>query len=314
MEAQPVLRSVSARDIRSVMVATDFSEASAKPLWHAVAVAGCHQAKFYLAHVVSSLGLTIAGPDALALTEEAVRREALQLEDELVRTGSLNGLSHQIIIRQGDIWPELQRVIREQEIDVVVIGTHGREGVKKFLLGSVAEQIFRQADCMVLTVGPACYQEPRVGKAASNATLLYPTDFGQASLHALPAAVSCANQFGAKLVLLNILPVMPELGRVNGCAAEVVMKMRENARVTGIRRLAKLVQHVELKVQPEFMAEFGTGAPVSEDILSLSEKLDAGAIIMGLHPRKHVDMASHMPWGTAYEIVCRAGCPVLTVR
>jgi len=316
MEAQPVLRSaaVSARDIRSVLVATDLSAASYKPLRHAVAVARCYQAKFYLAHVVSSLGFTIAGPDALALAEKAVLREASQLEHELVRTGSLNGLPHQVIIRQGETWPELQKVIREQEIDLVVIGTHGREGVEKFLLGSVAEQIFRQADCMVLTVGPACYQEPRVGKADSNATLLYPTDFGQASLHGFAAAVSCADRFGAKLVLLNVLPVVPELEGVNGCTAEAVMKMRENARVASISRLSKLVQHVELKLQPEFVTEFGTGAPVSEDILKTAEKLDTGAIIMGLHPRKHVGMASHMPWATAYEIVCRAGCPVLTVR
>jgi len=316
MEAQPALRSaaVSAQDIRSVMVATDFSEASANALRHAVAVARCYQAKFYLSHVFSSLGFTIAGPDALALAEKAVLREASQLDDELVRSGSLNGLPHQVIIRQGEIWPELQKVIREQEIDLVVIGTHGREGVEKFLLGSVAEQIFRQADCMVLTVGPACYHEPRVGKADSDATLLYPTDFSQDSLHAFPAAVSCANRFGAKLVLLNVLPVMPERERGNGCTAEAVLKMRENARVAGISRLSKLVQHAELKVQPECAAEFGTGAPVSEDILKFSEKLDAGAIIMGLHPRKHVGMASHMPWATAYEIVCRAGCPVLTVR
>jgi nucleotide-binding universal stress UspA family protein len=316
MEGQSYLRSAatSALEIRSVMLATDFSEASDKPSRHALAVARCCGAKFYLAHVVSSWGITMSGPDALALAEEAAVRDASQLLDNLARSESLNGLPREVIVRQGEIWTELQTIIREQKIDLVVIGTHGRQGVGKFLLGSVAEQIFRQADCMVLTVGPVCYQQPRVGNPDSDPTVLFPTDFSHDSLRALPCAVSRANQFGAKLVLLNILPVISEAQAMHGCTAEAFIKIRENARVTSIGRLAKLVQHAQLKIQPEFVAEFGTGVPVSEDILNFSERLDAGAIIMGLHPAKHVGMASHLPWATAYEIVSRAGCPVLTVR
>jgi nucleotide-binding universal stress UspA family protein len=304
----------SALEIRSVMLATDFSGASDQASRHALAVARCYKAKFYLAHVVSSWGITMCGPDALALAEKTVSTEASQLGDTLARKGSLNGLEHEIIIRQGEIWPELETIIREQKIDLVVIGTHGRQGVKKFLLGSVAEQIFRRADCMVLTVGPACYQEPRVGSPASNPTVLFPTDFSDDSLRALPTAVSCANQFRAKLILLSIIALRSELPTMHRCTEDCFMKIRENARVTSINRLAKLIQHAKLVVEPEFVAEFATGAPVSEDILNVSEKLDAGAIVMGLHPRKHVDIASHMPWATACEIVSRAGCPVLTVR
>jgi nucleotide-binding universal stress UspA family protein len=304
----------SGLEIRSMMLATDFSQASDEALRHALAVARCFKAKFFLAHVVSSLGITIAGPEALALAEKAAMRDASQLVDNLVRTESLKGLPLEVIIRQGEIWPQLQTVIREQKVDLVVMGAHGRQGMKKFLLGSVAEQIFRQADCMVLTVGPACYHEPRVGKPDSNATALFPTDFSDDSLRALPTAVSCANQFGARLVLLNIISMESELPAMHRCTEDSFLKIRENARVTRISRLAKLIQHAKLSVQPEFVAEFGTGDPISEDILKFSEKLDPGVIIMGLHPRKHVGLASHIPWATAYEIVSRAGCPVLTVR
>ena len=61
---------------RSILIATDFSEASEKALRYSLALARFYESKFCLAHVVSSLGLTMAGPAAIAACEEAVAREA----------------------------------------------------------------------------------------------------------------------------------------------------------------------------------------------------------------------------------------------
>ncbi len=301
-------------ELRSVLIATDFSQASEKPLRHAVAIARCYGAKFYLAHVVSSLGLTMAGPDAIAAAEEAVSRDAVHLEDDLVRSGALAGLRHQVIVRQGKVWPELEAIIRQEKVDLVIIGTHGRHGVGKLLLGSVAEKIFRQAGCMVLTVGPGSYQDFRVGSPRANRTLLFATDFGEASLHALPRAISSANQFGAKLVLLNVIPALPMPEGMHRCTAGDLMKMRENARMASLRRLEELTQNARLEVRPEFAVEFGVASPVSEKLLKTAEKLRVDVIIMGLHRSTHISTACHLPWATAYEVVCGASCPVLTVR
>jgi nucleotide-binding universal stress UspA family protein len=91
-----------------------------------------------------------------------------------------------------------------------------------------------------------------------------------------------------------------------------VMQMRENARMSGLRRLEELIsQNTKLAVKPEFAVEFGTP---SERILQAAETFKADAIIMGLHRSARIGTASHMPWATAYEVVCGAGCPVLTVR
>jgi nucleotide-binding universal stress UspA family protein len=179
--------------LKSILIATDFSQASEKPLCHALAIARCYGAKVYLAHVVSSLGFTLAGPAAIAAAEEAVCRDAAHLEDDLVRSGALSGLQHQVVIRQGEVWPELEAIIRQEEIDSIVIGTHGRHGMGRLLLGSVAELIFRQADCLVLTVGPGAYAQPRIEIPRANRTFLLATDFGDASIHALPYAISFAN-------------------------------------------------------------------------------------------------------------------------
>src|SRR5215475_6578486 len=191
---------------RSLLIATDFSEASEKALRHSLALARFYESKFCLAHVVSSLGLTMAGPGAIAACKEAVLREAAQLEASLVRTGALTGIQHKFIVRQGALWPELQDIIREESTDLLVVGTHGRHGIAKLFLGSIAEQIVRQADCPVLTLGPHTDGRPWFGTSSMRRTFLFATDFGHASLHGLPQAIAAANQFGAKLAFLSIQP------------------------------------------------------------------------------------------------------------
>jgi nucleotide-binding universal stress UspA family protein len=103
----------------------------------------------------------------------------------------------------------MKTVIRQKQVDLVVLGTHGRGGLGKVLLGSIAEQIFRHADCFVVTVGPGSYKDSLVEKAQAVRPFLFATDFGAASLHALPYAISFASHFGAKLIVLHVLPAAP---------------------------------------------------------------------------------------------------------
>jgi nucleotide-binding universal stress UspA family protein len=108
---------------RSILIATDFSDASEKALRYSLALARFYESKFYLAHVVSSLGLTMAGPGAVAACEEAVSRQAADLEDSLIQTGALAGIQHKFVVRQGELWPELREIIREESTDLLVVGT-----------------------------------------------------------------------------------------------------------------------------------------------------------------------------------------------
>ena len=297
--------------VKSVLIATDFSSASDKPLRHALAVARCYGAKFYLVHVVSSIGFTIAGPDACNAACQAAWRNAHQLEDELVESGVLAGLRHEVIVRQGEVWEELDKLIRQEQVDLVVIGTHGRVGIRKLILGSVAEHIFRHADCMVLTVGPGAPPEAPIDSHRSIRPFLFATDFGTASLHALPFAISSANRFGAKLILLYVAPEVVPV-QDGWITASDVICARENARLTNLRRLEELLGHdIELKITPECRVELGEP---DEMILHTAASLNADVIIMGLHRSAHIDAASHMPWATAYSVVRRANCSVLTVR
>src|SRR5581483_4001806 len=167
--------------LKSVLVATDFSDASDRPLQHALAIARHYGAKVYLANVLSALGFTLAGPDALNAATDAAWRDAHNLESRLVQSGALADLPYEFIIGKGPVWEVLNQLVRQKYVDLIVSGTHGRRGLHKVLLGSVAEQIFRNADCTVFTVGPGSYPESRVDEVPANRRFLFPIDFAEAS-------------------------------------------------------------------------------------------------------------------------------------
>jgi len=305
---------VTAPDIalKSVLVAFDFSQASQKPLHHALAIARHYGAKFYLAHVVSGIGYTIAGQEALNLAAERTQRTAHQLRHELLESGALAGLDHEFIVREGNIWEQLELLIRQKQVDMVVVGTHGRGPLGKLLLGSVAEKVFRHADCLVATVGPGSYEDSLVEKPKPVRPFLFPTDFSPASLHALPYAISLANHFGAKLVVLHVLPAAPIPEGFHWSTTGDLTQMRDAARIASQRQFDALnLQPTRTAIQPEFMVKYGIP---SEQILLASHTLKADLIILGLHRHAHVDAASHMPWDRAYKVACDAHCPVLTIK
>src|SRR5208283_4864119 len=97
--------------LKSVLIATDFSEASDKPLRHALAIARHYGAKLYLAHVVSSLGFALAGPQAVNAAVDMVSRDAHHLVNHLVQSGALAGLHHEVIICHGKVWEGLEMII-----------------------------------------------------------------------------------------------------------------------------------------------------------------------------------------------------------
>lgn len=295
-----VVASAAEIRLKSVLVPTDFSATSQKALRHAVAIARHYGAKVYLAHVVSSLTTTVAGRGAMNVAVEAARRDARQLENQLLESGALKGLRYEVIVRQGDVWGELDKLIGQEEVDLLVIGTRGRRGVRKLLLGSVAERIFHRAACPVLTVGPSAYQESRVDTVLPDTTYLFPTDFDEASLCALPHAISFANHVPAKLVLLHVVRTR----RVPDSFLSTAT----------LRQLQELTLGIRLKVGPEFVVEFGPAGPVSEKILQTAAKLKVDLIIMGSRRFTYPTAASHRPWATAYEVVCGAECPVVTIR
>ena len=297
--------------VTSILVAYDFSNASRKPLLHALTIARHFGAKLHIAYVVSSTGYEIAGPEASQLALDGSQRDAQQLEAALLKNGNLAGLQYEFIIREGNVWEQLKFIIEEKQIDAVVVGTHGREGLGRLLLGSVAEQIFGQANCLVLTVGPGSQENSLIERKESSRPFLFATDFSTASLGALPYAASFANHFGAKLIVLHVLS--PELMPSSSHWSTIgdLNRRREEAQSASQKKFEELIcRNVPEGIKLEFLIKFGI--PV-EEIVQSCRTLRADLLILGLRHAAHAAATSHLP-RSANEIVCAASCPILTVK
>jgi CO dehydrogenase/acetyl-CoA synthase epsilon subunit len=104
----------------------------------------------------------------------------------------LKDVPHDLIFDRGNVAQVLDRIIATKKIDLLVMSTHGRAAVQKTLVGSVAEKMFRQAACPVLTVGPKVAVKP--GYTGELKRILYATDFSVVSLAAAPFAISLARE------------------------------------------------------------------------------------------------------------------------
>ncbi len=284
--------------LKRVLVATDFSEASEKALHHAIVVARHYGAKLYLAHVVSSLGFTLAGADAIAQVEEATWRDLRPLETRLVETRALTGVPHETVVREGEVWEQLEQVIEQENIDLIVVGTHGRTGLRKIVLGSVAEGVFRHSSCPVLTVGPCAPSDPPANGMLRH--ILYPTDLSADSAQAAPYALSAATNHGARLTVLHVADLLYD---------ETVEEREEIISALEVRLREFLPRGPDVPYNLNYRIETGL---IEKTILKLARELSADLIVLGLRaPDTFVD---HLPWLSAYRIVCEACCPVLTVR
>ncbi|HUT34058.1 MAG TPA: universal stress protein [Planctomycetota bacterium] len=144
--------------VRKVLLTTDFSPYAAQALPCAVGMARDHGAELHVLHVVPTPELTasfdMAGPGFdLALLAELERGAAEQLE-KVVPAETRQELRVTCAVRRGAAFVEIVRYAREQGIDLIVIATHGRTGLKHALFGSVAEKVVRKAPCPVLSVRP----------------------------------------------------------------------------------------------------------------------------------------------------------------
>lgn len=292
----PSIAPATAVTFKRILVATDFSPSSEKALHHAIAIARHFDATLFLTHIVSALGFVLAGPDATMAASEAAWRDARRLEDRLAASGILTGVKHEIVVREGDIWEQIQELIQDEHIDLIVVGTHGRTGIRKVVLGSVAEEIFRHASCPVLTVGPCA--PPEAALNAAHEHVLFATDFSPESLEALPFALRTSREQHAKLTLLH---VVEHLSGEAALDTERVISSLEQ----------RLRQLLPARYEGEYECRVELGA-IEEAILDVAEQEHANVIMLGLKsPATYVD---HLGWLHAYRIVCRACCPVLTIR
>jgi len=284
--------------LTKILVTTDFSEVSDRALDYAIALARRYDARIYLAHIITPDPFQFAEPQLAQATYEKVRQAAEEGITDILISGKLRGVAHEVLLDEGTVWPTLEKLIVEHEIDLVVAGTHGRGKVQKLLIGSVAEEIFRRADTPVLTVGPAV--KGGAQKEIELSHILFATDFGPGAEKAAAWAFSLAQEHNAALTLLHVIE------SAAAYTEESVARQRE----INIVRMKKLMPvGIENWCKPEFRVTFGSAV---EEILIGARESKADLIVMGAKPRK--SLAGHVPLTIAYNVVTKATSPVLTVR
>jgi nucleotide-binding universal stress UspA family protein len=288
--------------LKNILFATDLSECANKALPYALSVARRHGATVHAACVMptSSALLYMEASDweSVAAAEQKQISDCTATLEEQVRD-----VPHHVMTPTGNTCDALAQIIKEQSVDLLVVGTHGRTGVRKFFMGSVAESLLRRAECPVLSIGPNVSGMPL--RETRFRHILFATDFSQESLSALPYAISLAEEEEARLLLLHVVSE-PASGIVD---LESTTKFLERRLKGLIPAEADFWCHTDCLI--EFCPQFGSPA---ERILQIAESRSADLIVLGVRPvRGNFGLATHLS-GTTTQILTQATCPVLTVR
>jgi len=299
--------------LKNVLFATDFSPCSQAALPHLRAIAECYGSTIHAVHVLAPepmLSVPLDMPRELDAEQDVA-----QVAMETFLAGKPFGdVAYTATVMRGPLWEVLAAFIEEKRIDLVALGTHGRRGLKKLVLGSVAEQIFRLARCPVLTVNPHTVTEGIAN--ARIATILFATDFSSGSQRALPYAESLVRANSARLILLHaVTPVVRVMSADFGAGQptmELSRELSDEAMAAAREQMAVMSSCQEIReLAPEIIVEGGEAA---DTILSIAKNKQADLIVMGAHRTSGSLITSHLPWATASAVVCEAHCPVLTVR
>ncbi|MBZ5523686.1 MAG: universal stress protein [Acidobacteriia bacterium] len=288
------LESTTSISFKNILFLTDFTKETQGAMSFALALARHYDAHIFPAHAVSPfLPTELEAPIAPEIIQQVEADKKKALTDLVKNTG----VPYEVLTTTADIEAAVPRWIDEHGIDLIVMGTHGRRGIQRLLLGSTAEAVFRTASCPVLTVGPSVLPQP--SSAIKIKRILFATDLSKPTEYAATYALSLAQEYQARTTFLNVLPV------ANRTHAQL---MSEGA--IARNQLRELVPpEITDKCEVEFLVTEGNPA---ERILGLAEEKSVDLIVLGLPKDKR--FSTHFRSGVTYEVVSSATAAVLTMR
>jgi nucleotide-binding universal stress UspA family protein len=288
--------------LERILVPTDFSAPSDAVLSYARLLANTYDASLHLLHVTATRSTPPSAPSDSWNREPAA---LCQLRDRL----TADDRRRRIVVRvleAPDPARQIVRYARAMDIDLIVMGTHGRSAVAQLLMGSVAEKVVRTAPCPVFTAHDALR-----ASAAGFRRILMPTDFGLPSYAALNCARRLAASFAASLHLLHVLEEVPSTGGIGW--SELFINESPEARSLRLRDARdRLKQQIsDGRVTLGATTEVIVGSP-ARVIANYAADNRFDLIVMGTHGRTGM---AHLLLGSVAERVVRsASCPVVTTQ
>jgi len=286
---------------RKILCAIDFSEGSRKAMVRAARLAKQHDCELVVAHAWYLPPASVAGefvyPSELVkgIIDDHERELASAVEDARKLTPRVS-----MKMLDGEPWVKIVEVAEaDPDIDLVILGTHGRTGLGRVFLGSVAEMVVRHAPCSALVI-------PNEAEASAFARILCPIDFSESSRRALDLALELEPTSARTVTLLHVVEpprVYAAEGAIDvhpGLGGES-QKLLETWGATAIaKRPAKLAAVVRI------------GRPATQILAMLGEDKSFELVAVGSHGRTGLQ---RMLLGSVAERVVRhAGRPVLVAR
>jgi nucleotide-binding universal stress UspA family protein len=304
-------------EIRRILCPIDFSDYSRRAVDHAMAIARWYGSTITIAYVYSSAPVVTyaAGPpgfDSIALTP-VDRDRLLEEVKRFTEAESAPGIVVDALIREGHPASEILSLASAMNADLLVMGTHGRSGFERLLLGSVTERVLRKARCPVLTV-PRRHLDAVPATPVLFKEILCPVDFSDCSMRALNYAMSLAQEADAHLAVLHVmaheLEHAADLSEMTGADEHLsVADFRRRREDSARERLAQAV--------PEAVAAYckvntmvSSGKP-SREILRIAAERQSDLIVIGIQGRDAADLLFF--GSTTQHVVRHATCPVLTL-
>ena len=291
----PTLAPVARLSLKTILCPTDFSPASRAALPFAEALACIYGSTILVAHALPPEPHGQVVFDRVPAQDDQAWNAAKHKLDEFTHDAGLHSIPCKAVLRRGDVVDVIPQIILDNHVDLIALGTHGRHGVGKMILGSAAEKIYRSASCPVLTIGP----KTRAAADWKLQRILCPVDVAEDPEPVLHYAFSLAEENQAKVILLEAIPLVPWQHRPS--VAE-----RSRWALEGlIPEQAKDWCAIDYAVRWEHPAEA---------ILLEARNREADLIVMSVHKSRAGAWSSHLPWPVASEVVSHAECPVLTIR
>lgn len=298
-------------EIRRILVPTDFSERARQALPHALWLAEEFDAELHVLHALvlhgDDPGRTEGAFPDLDEAHAQLRQWAAERMEESVADVDVSRIRVVEAQERGlAAAPTIVEYAEDHEVDLVAMATHGRRGVRRMLLGSVAEEVLRTAGCPVLTVRPD--EDGPPGRGGPPEKILVGVDFSEHSELALASAGRLARHFGAEL---DVLHVIAELGIPDPYFADAAQlrALTKAARDRVPEALAETADRVLGDVEVGTHMEVGTPAAT---IAEFAEEEGSGLIVLGSHGR--TGMRRIFLGSVAEAVVRQAPCPVLTVK
>jgi nucleotide-binding universal stress UspA family protein len=283
-----------------ILLTTDFSSISEKALPYAAAVARHFGAMIYVAHVIPLGDYDHIRPSERSSALAQMKEQAERRITAILSSSHFRGIPHKIVLDHGDVLTLLSRIAEEDNIDLIVTGTHGKHGLQKLFTGSMAEEILRIVHIPVLAVGPEVVVDPQAEVNIRH--ILYATDFLPESKRAMQYAYALAKQYGAHLSFLHVV--------------EDVWREPFSTRVPAdafcrVQLQEKGFSDIDESVHPEFLVEFGMAEELTLEVV---KNRDVQLIVLSVPGTTHPALSAHLAGPIAYNIVSHARCPVLGVR